>query len=201
MNAVRGAIVVVIALVIAVVILARGLDESDTATEPAPTTTTAAEQPPPPPEPPPPEPTPAPPEPPPPPEPPAPALDDIPPDLPPADDLVAPPPPAASPVPPRNEVRVLVANGTSVCGAAGRLATSLSAQGFNVLPATNADSDADASTLYYVEQYGAAAGVVASLLQVDSSQVLPMPSSPPTAPGDAHVLVHIGADALAQPNC
>ena len=202
MNAVRGAIVVVIALVIAVVILARGLDESDTATEPAPTTTTAAEQPPPPPEPPPPEPTPAPPEPPAPPPPePTPPPDDLPPDLPPADDLVAPPPPAASPVPPRNEVRVLVANGTNVCGAAGRLVASLSAQGFNVLPATNADSDADASTLYYVEQYGAAAGVVASLLQVDSSQVLPMPSSPPTAPGDAHVLVHIGADALAQPNC
>ena len=106
-----------------------------------------------------------------------------------------------SPMPPRSEVRVLVANGTSICGAAGRIATSLSAQGFNVLPATNADNPADASAVYYVEEYGAAGGVVASLLQVDSSRVLPMPSPPPSAPGDAHVLLHIGADLLAQPNC
>ena len=202
MNAVRGAIVVVIALVIGVVILARGLDESETTSEPVPTTdttgatttTTAVAPPPPPPEAPPPEPVPP---------PPGPAgvdPEDLP-DLEPVGDLIAPPPPPAPPTHNRSEVRLLVANGTPLCGAAGRLATSLSAQGFNVLPATNADNPADASAVYYVEGYGADAGVVASLLQVDSSQVLAMPSSPPTAPGDAHVLLHIGADDLAQPNC
>ena len=40
MNAVRGAIVVVVALVIGVVILARGLDDPDTANEPVVTTDT-----------------------------------------------------------------------------------------------------------------------------------------------------------------
>ena len=203
MNAARGAIVVIVALVIGVVILARGLDEPETTSDPVQTTgtteatpTTVAQPPPPP------KPTPPPPE-----QPPpsaaaaAPAPDDIPPDLEAVGDLVAPPPPAAAPTHNRSEVRLLVANGTALCGAAGRLATSLSAQGFNVLPATNADNPADASAVYYVEGYGADAGVVASLLQVDSSQVLAMPSSPPTAPGDAHVLLHIGADDLAQPNC
>ena len=202
MNAARGAIVVIVALVIGVVVLARGLDEPDTANEPVETTDTTAPSPPPADSP----------------TTQAPAVDttavvdttaalpppppagetDIPADAP--DDLfveAVPPPPTHN----RSEVRLLVANGTALCGAAGRLATSLSAQGFNVLPATNADNPADASAVYYVEGYGADAGVVASLLQVDSSQVLAMPSSPPTAPGDAHVLLHIGADDLAQPNC
>ena len=206
MNAVRGAIVVVVALVIGVVILARGLDDPETANEPAVTTdTTQPASPPPPadssatpqpPEPTPPEPTP------PEPTPQTPAAEDI--DIPPpapADMIVEPQPPPPPPTHNRSEVRLLVANGTPLCGAAGRLATSLSAQGFNVLPATNADNPADASAVYYVEGYGADAGVVASLLQVDSSQVLAMPSPPPTAPGEAHVLLHIGADDLAQPNC
>lgn len=204
MNALRGAIVVVLALVIGVVVLARGLDEPDsddpvqTTDTTAATTTSATEAAVA-------EPAPAAQEPPPPPPeaapPPPPPADDIPPEMP--DDMVveSTPAPAASPTHSRNEVRVLVANGTSVCGAAGRLATSLSAQGFNVMPATNADSAADASAIYYVEQYGADAGVVATMLQVDLSRVLPMPASPLTAPGDAHVVIHIGADDLAQPNC
>ncbi|MCY4631132.1 MAG: LytR C-terminal domain-containing protein [bacterium] len=206
MNALRGAIVVVIALVIAVVILARGLDEPETTNVPAETTDTteASTQPadtsPPPPD------TEAPDDPPPPadtaPAPaPAPASEEV--ELPPAapeemfDDPPPPPPPTRSP----DQVRVLVANGTDTCGAAGRLATALSAQGFNVLPAVNADISAEISAVYYVEEYGADAGIVASKIQVDLSQVLPMPASPPTAPGDAHVVVHIGADDLAQPNC
>ena len=205
MNAVRGAIVVVVALVIGVVILARGLDDPDTANEPAVTTDTTQPASPPPP---------ADSSTTPPPAvdttivvdttvaavPPAPAAEEA--DLPPPapEDMFAEPPPPP-PTHNRSEVRLLVANGTPLCGAAGRLATSLSAQGFNVLPATNADNPADASAVYYVEGYGADAGVVASLLQVDSSQVLAMPSPPPTAPGEAHVLLHIGADDLAQPNC
>ena len=207
MNAVRGAIVVIVALVIGVVVLARGIDEPVSTTEPVQATGTdttgAAVEPPPAPAP---EPPVVPPEAAPPasPEPLPAAGDDLPAagdDLPAAgDDLfvdVPPPVPTHHP----SEVRVLVANGTSLCGAAGRLATSLSAQGFNVLPPTNADNPADASAVYYVEGYGADGAVLASLLQVDSSRVLAMPSSPPTAPGDAHVLLHIGADELAQPNC
>ena len=207
MNALRGAIVVIVALVIGVVVLARGIDEPVPATEPDETTSTtqpaatppAADS----------SSAPA----------PAPAVDttivvdttasavppppaaeeaDLPPPAP-GDMFDDPPPPVPTHHP--SEVRVLVANGTSLCGAAGRLATSLSAQGFNVLPPTNADNPADASAVYYVEGYGADGAVLASLLQVDSSRVLPMPSSPPTAPGGAHVLLHVGADELAQPNC
>ncbi len=203
MNALRGAIVVIIALVIAVVILARGLDDAETTNEPVATTdTTAAGAPPAEAPPPPPEPAPAPADPAPAAEPtPAPptAQAELPPVAP--DDMFDDPPPPPPPTHNRDEVRVLVANGTTVCGAAGRLATSLSAQGYNVLPATNADNAAEISSVYYVDQYGADAGVVASLIQVPSSQVLPLPASPPTAPGDAHVVIHIGADDLAQPNC
>ncbi len=204
MNALRGAIVVIIALVIAVVILARGLDDPETSNEPVETTdtTAGATQPPAAPAPAP-EPAPQPPAPAAEPAPEAPAPAATPPELPEVapDDMFADPPPPPAPTHNRDQVRVLVANGTTVCGAAGRLATSLSAQGYNVLPAVNADNAAEVSSVFYVDEYGADAGVVASLLQVPSGQVLPLPASPPTAPGDAHVVIHIGADDLAQPNC
>ena len=207
MNALRGALVVIVALVIAVVILARGLDDPETTNDPVGTTDTTAESTEPPAAPAPaPEPAPQPPQPPAPaaeptPQPPAPTPQ--PEELPEAapDDMFAEPPPPPAPTHNRDQVRVLVANGTTVCGAAGRLATSLSAQGYNVLPAVNADNAAEISAVFYVDEYGADAGIVASLLQVPSGQVLPMPASPPTAPGDAHVVIHIGADDLAQPNC
>ena len=204
MNALRGAIVVIVALVIAVVILARGLDEPETTNEPVETTDTTAASADPAPQPAADDPAPPPPPPadqtaPPPAEQPAPAPVELPEVAP--DDMFADPPPPPPPTHNRDQVRVLVANGTTVCGAAGRLATSLSAQGYNVLPAVNADNAAEISTVYYVDEYGADAGVVASLLQVPGSQVLPLPASPPTAPGDAHVVIHIGADDLAQPNC
>ena len=202
MNAVRGAIVVIIALVIGVVVLARGLDEPETTNEPVQTATTTQAPASPPADAAPPAPAPAPAEPAA--QPPAPAADDadIPPPAP-ADLLVEPQPSAPSPTHHPSDVRVLVANGSGVCGAAGRLSTSLSAQGFNVLPAVNDDLDGniESTAIYYVEQYGADAGVIASLIQLDSSRVLAMPSPPPTAPGDAHVMIHLGADEQAQPNC
>ena len=204
MNALRGALVVIVALVIAVVILARGLDEPETTNQPVETTDTTAESTEPAPQPPPAD-QPAPQPPPaadqPAPQPPPPTAQEV--ELPDAapDDMFADAPPPPPPTHNRDEVRVLVANGTTVCGAAGRLATSLSAQGYNVLPAVNADNPAEISSVFYVDEYGADAGVVASLLQVPSGQVLPMPASPPTAPGDAHVVIHLGADDLAQPNC
>ena len=212
MNAIRGAVVVIIALIIAVVVLARGLNDPEIDTVPPPPVTdttpgsTAAAPPPesaPPPSesaPPPSESAPAPaPEAAPPPAP-VPAVEPTPP---PSDDEIPPPIPlsAVSPTHNRNEVRVLIANGTSVCGAAGRVATALSAEGYAVLPAVNADTDVDVSAIYYIEEYGADAAVVASIVQVDSSRILALPATPPTAPGDSHVLVHIGADDLAQPNC
>lgn len=210
MNALRGALLVIVALVIAVVILARGLDDAETTNVPVGTTGTTETSAEPPAAPPPPaadEPAPS--------APAAPAAAEQPAPTPPSaptsepaelpeaapDDMFAPPAPPATPTHNRADVKVLVANGTDVCGAAGRLATSLSAQGYNVLPAVNAESGAEISAVFYVDEYGADAGVVASLLRVPSSQVLPMPASPPTAPGDAHVVIHIGADDLAQPNC
>ena len=198
MNAIRGAVVVIIALIIAVVVLARGLDDPETVDNaPTPTTTEApAPQPNPPP---PPEPTPT----------PAPAATPQPTPTPvveptPVTEIELPPPlPPPSPTHNRNEVRILVANGTDICGAAGRVVTALSAEGYTMLPAVNDDPEGniDVSTIYYVEEYGFDAAVVASLIQVDSSRVLPLPATPPTAPGDSDVLIHIGADDLAQPNC
>ena len=196
MNAIRGAIVVIIALIIAVVVLARGLDDPGTVNAPTPTTTTEAPAPQPDP-PPPPEPTPT----------PAPAATPPPTPAPvveptPVTEVELPPPlPPPSPTHNRNEVRILVANGTNICGAAGRVATALSAEGYTILPSVNADAAVDVSTIYYVEEYGLDAAVVASLIQVDSSRVLSLPATPPTAPGDSDVLIHIGADDLAQPNC
>ena len=185
----------VVALIIGVVVLARGLDGPETANQPTTTTTTTttsstvAEPPPAP------DPVPAPsPDP-----PPAAVVEPTPPPI--REDIPPPPPPPVAATHNRNEVRVLVANGTSICGAAGRVATVLSAEGYTVLPSVNADTAVDVSTVYYVPEYDADAAVVASLIQVNSSRILALPASPPTAPGDSDVLIHIGEDDLAQPNC
>ena len=98
-------------------------------------------------------------------------------------------------------VRMLVADGTNVCGAGARLAMLLSAQGFSMLPAVAADRTTNSSTVYYTAGHYADANVVASLVQVPSDRVLPLPASPPTNPHDAHLVIHVGSDHLAKSNC
>lgn len=103
-----------------------------------------------------------------------------------------------SPVPdithPPAEVRVLVANGTSVAGAAGRVNDQLTGAGYNGLTPTNADS-VDASVIYYEPGYELDARLIARNLNAAPEAVLPMPDAPPVSDlSEAHVLVVLGPD-------
>lgn len=96
---------------------------------------------------------------------------------------------------PPSQVKLLVANATSVSGAAGRLDSSLKAAGYNTLAPTNASSAASSSTVYYIAGYKAEAAALAVTLGLGASAVLAMPSTPPVASlGGADLVVVVGPD-------
>ena len=97
---------------------------------------------------------------------------------------------------PANEVRVLVANGTGVAGAASRVRDSLvAASGYGTLTPTNTTSTADATIIYYAPGYELDARQIAKTLNAAPEAVGPVPAEVPV--GDlleADVLVVIGLD-------
>ena len=102
---------------------------------------------------------------------------------------------------PPGEVRVLVANGTTVAGAAGRTADQLQAdRGYNSLTPTNttAGTSVESSSIYYAPGYELDARQIAQILNAAPDAVAPMPADPPV--GDlleAHVLVVLGPDLVS----
>ena len=99
---------------------------------------------------------------------------------------------------PPAEVRVLVANGTDVGGAAGAIREVLiSDQGYNGLPPVNATTEEvpDSSFVYFANGYELDARNVGLIINVDSANVLPMPAALPVADlAEANVLVLLGSD-------
>ena len=99
---------------------------------------------------------------------------------------------------PPPEVRVLVANGTEISGAAGAIREVLiSDQGYNGLPAVNASTEEvpDFSFVYYANGYELEARNVGLIIGVDSANVLPMPAALPVADlAEANVLILLGSD-------
>lgn len=114
------------------------------------------------------------------------------------------------PVPPPEELEcrdpstigVLVANGTDVGGAAGRLSGELNTANYVTLPPVNASAQTS-SAFYYRAGYEVDAQCVANLLGVGSGPFFIMPDPPPAGItldtlGNAFVLILIGPDSLAQ---
>ena len=99
---------------------------------------------------------------------------------------------------PPEEVRVLVANGTEISGAAGAIREVLiSDQGYNGLPAVNAETEEvpDFSFVYYANGYELDARNVGLIIGVDSANVLPMPAALPVEDlAEANVLILLGSD-------
>ena len=99
---------------------------------------------------------------------------------------------------PPSEVRVLVANGTDVGGAAGAIREVLiSDQGYNGLPPVNATSEEvpEFSFVYYANGYELDARNVGLIINVDSTNVIPMPAALPVADlAEANILVLLGSD-------
>lgn len=95
------------------------------------------------------------------------------------------------------QVSVLVANGTTTKGAAGRIATTLKGSNFVTLQPVNTTAPVDASAVYFVAGYEADARAIAALL-APAPAVAAMPNPVPVADlAGAHVLVVLAAD-LAQ---
>lgn len=108
-------------------------------------------------------------------------------------------PPAATKSKPRNpaSVSILVANGSGVKGAAGRVATTLAGSNYVLKPSVNTKTPASSSVVYYAPGYDADARAIASLL-TPAPAVQPMPDPLPVADlAGANVLVVIAADIAA----
>ena len=95
------------------------------------------------------------------------------------------------------EVTILVANGSGVKGAAGRIAESLKASNYVLKESTNTQTPAEASIVYFAEGYQADARAVASLLTPPPG-VQPMPATVPVKDlAGANLLVVVAADLAA----
>ena len=101
-----------------------------------------------------------------------------------------------------SNIGVLVANGTDVNGAAGRLSGELNAANYVTLSPENASAQTS-SAIYYRAGYEVDAQCIANLLGVGSGSIFVMSDPPPggitrDALGNAYVLILIGPDSLAQ---
>ena len=99
-------------------------------------------------------------------------------------------------------IGVLVANGTDVSGAAGRLSGELNTANYITLPPVNATPQVN-SAFYYRAGYEVDAQCIARLLGEIEKPLFPMPDPPPggitlDTLGNAYVLILIGPDSLAQ---
>lgn len=96
------------------------------------------------------------------------------------------------------EVTILVANGSGVKGAAGRIAESLKASNYVLKESTNTQTPAEASIVYYAEGYQADARAVASLLTPPPGiQPMPTEALPVKDLAGANLLVVVAADLAA----
>lgn len=93
------------------------------------------------------------------------------------------------------DVTVLVANGSGVTGLAGQTSATLEADGYQVLSPTDALATAPVTTVYFTENFEAAARSVAEALGLPESAVVPLATPSPVADiATADVVVVLGAD-------
>jgi hypothetical protein len=99
-----------------------------------------------------------------------------------------------------SQVSVLVANGTNVNGAAGRIKSQLLQDGYNTVGTSNATtSSATTTAVYFVPGYQAEAALLAGALGLQPSAAQAMPSpSPVTDTKGANIVVVVGSDLASQ---
>jgi hypothetical protein len=101
-------------------------------------------------------------------------------------------------VPPAS-VAVLVANGSSVTGAATKVATQLHANGWNTLTPVNSTADVTSTTVYYAPGYQPSASAIAESMGLTPTDVAPLSKSAPVASTTgADVVVVVGPDVAAK---
>ncbi len=93
------------------------------------------------------------------------------------------------------DIKVLVANGTSTPGLAGTVSNTLHAKGYDTLASTNATTKPAASIVHFQPGYGADAASLAAKLSLPAGAVQAMPSPPPVSSlNSADILVVAGPD-------
>jgi len=93
------------------------------------------------------------------------------------------------------DIKVLVANGTSMSGLAGTVSTTLRGKGYNTLASTNASLKVASTSVYFQPGYQADAVALATVLGLAPSAVMPMPATLPVASvSGVNILVVVGPD-------
>lgn len=93
------------------------------------------------------------------------------------------------------DIKVLVANGTSTPGLAGSVSNTLHTKGYDTLASTNATTKPTGSLVFFQPGYGADAASLATKLNLPAGAVQAMPSPPPVSSlNSADILVVAGPD-------
>jgi hypothetical protein len=101
------------------------------------------------------------------------------------------------------QIKVLPANGTNTAGAGTAIFTRLKQAQYDVLAATNTTNQGSATTsnVYFNPNFDREARVVAQLLGLPDSAVLPMPTPPPVSDTrGADIIVVVGPDLAKEAN-
>ena len=94
-----------------------------------------------------------------------------------------------------SSVKILVANGTTTPGLAGKLKNKLTADGYDLLAPTNTSTAARASAVYYATGYQGDAQAVAAAAGLPASAVQVMPAQAPvSSTSGAQIILVIGPD-------
>jgi hypothetical protein len=94
-------------------------------------------------------------------------------------------------------IKVLVANGTSTAGLAGRVSDTLHAKGYDTLSPVDSTQHPSSTIVYFEPGYGNDAAALAGKLGLPSSAVSAMPPAPPVANlNGAQILVVAGANLI-----
>jgi hypothetical protein len=93
------------------------------------------------------------------------------------------------------DIKVLVANGTTTAGLAGRISNLVHTKGYITLASTNSTQKPAGTVIYFQPSYSADAAALAAKFNLPATAVQAMPSPPPVANlNGANILVVVGPD-------
>jgi hypothetical protein len=93
------------------------------------------------------------------------------------------------------DIKVLVANGTSTPGVAARVSNTLHTKGYNTLASTNSTQRPTSTVIYFQPTHSGDALAMAAKLNLPATAVLAIPQPPPVANlNGANILVVVGPD-------
>jgi hypothetical protein len=93
------------------------------------------------------------------------------------------------------DIKVLVANGTTTSGLAGRISNLVHAKGYVTLASTNSTQKPASTIVYFQPSYSADAAALAAKFNLPPTAVQAMPSPPPVPNlNGANILIVVGPD-------